>query len=159
MTLFIDGPLSLSPTDIQRLWVNWGQCCLRVAAGPCLPNGPITQLSPYMIRNPCRGWPLGPTMCIVSVAVRWMVSCVGYFQLSLIAFSRFILLKKPREDLTQMNTINFTKYWYNSNFSIGRAIFQGSAAKIPNACMWVLGILIVLPRGCCGLDWQSSMIA
>ena len=28
-------------------------CCLRVAAGPCLPNGPITQLGPYFTRNPC----------------------------------------------------------------------------------------------------------
>ena len=49
-------------------------------------------------------------MCIVSVAVRWMVSCVGYFQLSLIAFSRFILLKKPREDQNLINTINIIKY-------------------------------------------------
>ena len=39
-----------------RLWVIWGHCCLRVAAGPCLPNGPITQLSPYFTRNPCTEW-------------------------------------------------------------------------------------------------------
>ena len=39
--------------SIQRLWVIWGQCCLRVAADPCLPNGPITQLSPYLTWNPC----------------------------------------------------------------------------------------------------------
>ena len=38
---------------LQRLWVIWGQCCLRVAASPFLPNGPITQLSPYFTRNPC----------------------------------------------------------------------------------------------------------
>ena len=38
---------------IPRLQVILGHCCLRVAAGPCLPNGPITQLSPYFIRNPC----------------------------------------------------------------------------------------------------------
>ena len=63
-----------------------------------LMDGPCLSLS-----DQHRGWPLGPTMCIVSVAVRWMVSCVGYFQLSLIAFSRFILLKKPRDDQTQMN--------------------------------------------------------
>ena len=44
------------------------------------------------------------------------------------------------------------------NFSIGRAIFQGSAAKIPNACMWVLGILIVLPRGCSGLDSMKMLL-
>ena len=32
---------------------HWGQCCLRVAASPCLPNSPITQLSPYFTQNPC----------------------------------------------------------------------------------------------------------
>ena len=41
-------------------------------------------------------------MCMLSVTVRWMITCVGYLQLSLIAFSRFILLKKPR-DLIQLN--------------------------------------------------------
>ena len=39
---------------IQRLCVIWGQCCLRVGASPCLPNSPITQLSPYLTRNPCK---------------------------------------------------------------------------------------------------------
>ena len=39
--------------NVQRLWVIWGQCCLRVAASPCLPNSPITQLSPYLTQNPC----------------------------------------------------------------------------------------------------------
>ena len=39
--------------DVQRLWVIWGQCCLTVAASPCLPNSPITQLSPYFTQNPC----------------------------------------------------------------------------------------------------------
>ena len=38
--------------DVQRLWVIWGHCSLRVAAGPCLPNGPITQLSPYFTQEP-----------------------------------------------------------------------------------------------------------
>ena len=38
--------------SLQHLRVIWGQCCLRVAAGPCLPNGQITQLSPYFTRNP-----------------------------------------------------------------------------------------------------------
>ena len=37
---------------LPGLWVIWGQCCPRVAAGLCLPNGPITQLSPYLIRKP-----------------------------------------------------------------------------------------------------------
>ena len=39
---------------VQRLWVTWGQCSPRVAASPCLPNGPKTQLGPYLTRNPCR---------------------------------------------------------------------------------------------------------
>ena len=38
----------LPKKKIQRLWVIWEQYYLRVAAGPCLPNGPIMQLSPYL---------------------------------------------------------------------------------------------------------------
>ena len=38
---------------VRGLRVIWEQCCRTVAAGPCLPNGPIIQLSPYLIRNPC----------------------------------------------------------------------------------------------------------
>ena len=38
---------------LPGLWVIWGQCCPRVAAVLSLPNGPITQLSPYFTRNPC----------------------------------------------------------------------------------------------------------
>ena len=41
-----------SRSEIQRLWVIWGQCCPRVVAAPSLPNGPITQLSPYLTRKP-----------------------------------------------------------------------------------------------------------
>ena len=37
---------------LQRLLIIWGQCCPRVAAVPSLPNGPITQLSPYFTRKP-----------------------------------------------------------------------------------------------------------
>ena len=40
-------PMSLSCCHIHT------ECCLTVAAGPCLPNGPITHLSPYFTRNPC----------------------------------------------------------------------------------------------------------
>ena len=42
------------PTSLQCLRVIWGQCCPRVTAGPWLPNGPITQPSPYLNQNPCR---------------------------------------------------------------------------------------------------------
>ena len=44
-----------------------------------------------------RGWPIGKTMCILAVTLRWMFSFTGYLQLALIAFSRFILLRSPRE--------------------------------------------------------------
>ena len=37
---------------LPDLWVIWGQCCPRVAAALNLPNGPITQLSPYFTRKP-----------------------------------------------------------------------------------------------------------
>ena len=49
-------PPKSRPSPIQRLWVNWGQCCPRVAASPCLLNGPSTQLSPYFTRNPLYGY-------------------------------------------------------------------------------------------------------
>ena len=39
------------PGLYRGLWVIWGQCCPRVAAAPNLPNGPITQLSPYFTRK------------------------------------------------------------------------------------------------------------
>ena len=38
---------------LQRFRVIWGQRCPRVSAGPCLSDGPITQLSPYYTQNPC----------------------------------------------------------------------------------------------------------
>lgn len=37
---------------LPGLRVIWGQGCPKMAAGPCLPNGPITQLSPWVIRKP-----------------------------------------------------------------------------------------------------------
>ena len=47
------GPRKTEPSNIQRLLVIWGQCCLRVGAGPCLPNGPNMHFSPYLTWNPC----------------------------------------------------------------------------------------------------------
>ena len=52
-SLSVSGCKSWQILLIQRLRVIWGQCCQRVAAGTCLPNGPITQLSPYLTQNPC----------------------------------------------------------------------------------------------------------
>ena len=43
----------------QCLWVIWGQCCPRVAAAPSLPNGPITQLSPYFAQKPGKSSSVG----------------------------------------------------------------------------------------------------
>ena len=57
--------LELLLYHVQRLGVILGQCCLRVAASPCLPNGPITQLSPYFTRNPCT-WYLAPNFLFSS---------------------------------------------------------------------------------------------
>ena len=44
-------------STVLHLWVIWGQCCLRVAAVPSLPNGPIMQLSPYFTQKPGRRGP------------------------------------------------------------------------------------------------------
>ena len=49
-------------TWIQRLLVIWGQCCPRVAAAPSLPNGPITQLSPYFTQKPGTIWTASQTV-------------------------------------------------------------------------------------------------
>ena len=38
---------------------------------------------------------LGKTLCIASVMMRWMATFVDHLLLSLIAFSRFILLRNP----------------------------------------------------------------
>ena len=46
------GCLVAKENTVPGLRVIWGQCCPRVAAAPSLPNGPITQLSPYLTRNP-----------------------------------------------------------------------------------------------------------
>ena len=46
-------PPSLCWSHSARLWVIRGQCYLRVAAGSCLPNGQITQLSLHLTRNHC----------------------------------------------------------------------------------------------------------
>ena len=46
-----------------------------------------------------RGWPIGKVMCILAVTIRWMLVFTGYLQLSLIAFSRFILLRSPRDQI------------------------------------------------------------
>ena len=47
-----------------------------------------------------RGWPIGKMMCILAVTLRWMFTFTGYLHLSLIAFSRYILLRIPREGRT-----------------------------------------------------------
>ena len=36
----------------RGLCLIWVRCCPRVPAGPCMPNGSITQHSPYLTRKP-----------------------------------------------------------------------------------------------------------
>ena len=43
--------LGLWVISLLGFWVIWWQCCLRVAAGPCLPNGPIAHFSPYLTQK------------------------------------------------------------------------------------------------------------
>ena len=77
----------------------------------------------YALHYVFRGWPLGETICVASVAIRWAVIIVNNLLLSLIAFSRFILLKRP---------------------TIGKMIFSGKAAKILLSGMWVAGTTVVM---------------
>ena len=51
-TIRLSGHVEQPHTSIPGFSVIWGQRCKRVAAGLCLPIGPITQLSPWMTRNP-----------------------------------------------------------------------------------------------------------
>ena len=67
----------------------------------------------------------GKTLCIASVMLRWMATFVDHLLLSLIAFSRFILLKSP---------------------SLGKMLFDGRAAKVPLLIVWLLGVTAVLPN-------------
>ena len=66
-----------------------------------------------------RGWPLGNTICLASVVMRWAATVINNWLLSLIAFSRVVMIKSP---------------------SIGRMIFKGRAAKIPLISVWIIGI-------------------
>ena len=62
-----------NPALVPGLSVIWGQCCLRVAARPCLSNCQIIQLSPYLTRNPCSfechfNWTWHSLYCILDSA-------------------------------------------------------------------------------------------
>ena len=70
-----------------------------------------------------RGWPLGNTICLASVVMRWGSSIINNLLLSLIAFSRLVMIKSP---------------------FIGKMFFKGKAAKIPLMSVWILGIIVVL---------------
>ena len=66
--------LDLETLTLQRLWFIWGQCCPRVAAAPSLPNGPITQLSPYFTRKPGRRYDSFSSFlpsCVGLLRVHW----------------------------------------------------------------------------------------
>ena len=57
--------------------------------------------------------------------MRWMATFVDHLLLSLIAFSRFILLKSP---------------------SLGKRLFDGRAATVSLLIVWLLGVTAVLPN-------------
>ena len=67
------------------------------------------------------------------MVIRWAVTIVNNLLLSLIAFSRFILLKNP---------------------NVGKMIFSGKAAQIPLSGTWVVGITVVMAN----VFWVSHII-
>ena len=71
----------------------------------------------YTLHYIFKGWPFGSILCIASVQIRWSITLLNHLSLSLIAVSRFILLKKP---------------------TFGKKIFSGGAAKVPLLCVWVI---------------------
>ena len=81
-----------------------------------------------------RGWPLGNTICLASVVMRWGAIIINNLLLSLIAFSRLVIIKSP---------------------SIGKMIFKGQAAKITLMSVWILGLIIVLGN-VLGVRYNSS---
>ena len=56
-------------------------------------NSIVSQLERKKTPDPLNH--LGKTLCIASVMMRWMATFVDHLLLSLIAFSRFILLRNP----------------------------------------------------------------
>ena len=94
---------------VQRLWVIWGQCCPRVAAAPSLPNGLITQLSPYSTRKP------GRKRCLWLYRRRkWQCNWFGYAEMGR---SRNPRLSRAFT-LTRQRTERYSIYWQFSNISI-----------------------------------------
>jgi hypothetical protein len=72
-----------------------------------------------------RGWPLSETVCAASVLIRFGLTAADWFALSLIAFSRCILLKWPKQ---------------------GKVIFSGKSAWLIIGLSWMyitclLGVL------------------
>jgi hypothetical protein len=71
-----------------------------------------------------QGWPLSKTMCAVSVILRWGLAFADWQALSLIALSRFVLLKWPKR---------------------GKIIFSGKAALVTLGIAWLVVFLALLP--------------
>jgi hypothetical protein len=63
-------------------------------------------------------------MCTVSVLLRWGLAFADLLTLSLIAFSRFVLLKWPEG---------------------GKKLFGGKAALLPMGLVWAASLLAILP--------------
>lgn len=78
----------------------------------------------FLLHEIYNGWPLGKTMCAISVMLRWGLAFADWLALSLIAFSRFVLLKWPRG---------------------GKVVFSGKAALLPIGLTWIAVLLALLP--------------
>ena len=81
-----------------------------------------------------RGWPLGETLCVASVQIRWALTFANHLSLALIAFSRLALLKKS---------------------TIGELVFNGHAAKVPLLSIWIIAISGVFMNlfGVCNISY------
>ena len=77
----------------------------------------------YTLNFIFKGWPLGNTICVASAVMKWAGLGINNWLLSLIAFSRLVIIKSP---------------------SIGMKIFKGQAAKIPLMSVWLFVIISAL---------------
>ena len=77
----------------------------------------------YALHFIFKGWPLGNAMCIASAVTRWAGLGITNWLLTLISFSRLVIIKSP---------------------SLGGKIFKGQAAKIPLMGVWLFCIISAL---------------
>jgi hypothetical protein len=70
-----------------------------------------------------RGWPLGQRLCTFSAVFRMTMTGAGWVALSLLSFSRFVLLKWPKS---------------------GKILFSGKAAMVHIIIIWCIILLALL---------------